>query len=155
MIREELERMETIRLFGLLIWGEARGEPVEGQIAVACVARNRWQRPRWWGKNPRSVMLQERQFSAFNPEDANFALLDHPAEHSSEQVWQQCMWIAEGVYFERIMDNTGGADHYVTSWLMKQLQERAIQEPNLKHWALEREPTGRIARHVFFRLESD
>ena len=58
-------------VLALTIWGESRGECVEGQIAVACVVRNRLKRaistaPRW-----RDICLAPEQFSCFNEDDPN------------------------------------------------------------------------------------
>ena len=58
-------------VLALLIWAESRGEPVEGQIAVGCVVRNRLNEsteaaPRW-----RDICLAPEQFSCFNDLDAD------------------------------------------------------------------------------------
>jgi hypothetical protein len=52
------------------VWQEARGEPEEGQRAVAHVIVNRLRDGRW-GKSLASVCLADRQFSGWNNSDPN------------------------------------------------------------------------------------
>ncbi len=52
------------------VWQEARGEPEEGQRAVARVIVNRLKSGRW-GKSLASVCLWDRQFSGWNNTDPN------------------------------------------------------------------------------------
>jgi N-acetylmuramoyl-L-alanine amidase len=52
------------------VWQEARGEPEEGQRAVAHVIVNRMNDGRW-GKSLASVCLADRQFSGWNNSDPN------------------------------------------------------------------------------------
>ena len=56
------------------LYGECRGEPVEGQRAVAHVLWNRLKDGRW-GKNLASVCLARLQFSCWNPSDAQRPLM--------------------------------------------------------------------------------
>ena len=39
----------ALDLLARTVWGEARGECFRGKLAVAWVARNRAEHPRWWG----------------------------------------------------------------------------------------------------------
>ncbi len=52
------------------VWQEARGEPEEGQRAVAHVIVNRLKSGRW-GRSLASVCLWDRQFSGWNNSDPN------------------------------------------------------------------------------------
>lgn len=52
------------------IWGEARGEPQDGQRAVAHVLVNRQKSGRW-GKTLATVSLWPLQFSCWNSSDPN------------------------------------------------------------------------------------
>ncbi len=55
------------------LWQEARGEPTEGQTAVAHVIKNRLLSGRW-GANIAQVCLYRGQFSGwYMPHDPNFA----------------------------------------------------------------------------------
>ncbi|HJN44307.1 MAG TPA: cell wall hydrolase [Vicinamibacterales bacterium] len=47
------------------IWGEARGERIEGLISVGCVVRNRVRHPRRWSRDWRRVCHQRWQFSCW------------------------------------------------------------------------------------------
>jgi N-acetylmuramoyl-L-alanine amidase len=96
--------------------GEARGEPTDGQIAVAWVIRNRASRARFAGDlacragATEKVCLAPWQFSCWNKGDPNRALLltaDIPA-HAAQ------LAVAGGVLEGTIPDPTGGADHYYT-----------------------------------------
>ena len=58
------------------IWGEARGESHNGQVAVAWVIRNRAERGGWWGNTIREVCLKDQQFSCWNHNDCNRAQID-------------------------------------------------------------------------------
>ena len=60
-----LAEFSTVQLLTLLIAGEADGEELAGQVAVACVPVERLRRGRW-GATLREVMLQPYQFSTFN-----------------------------------------------------------------------------------------
>ena len=61
--------MDTEKIMGWMIWGEAEGESIEGKIAVAQVALNRYRlanRPSyaitWWGKSLEEILLHPQQF---------------------------------------------------------------------------------------------
>ncbi len=53
------------------VWGEARGEPHEGKLGVACVIMNRARRGGWWGSNVFDVCHKKWQFSCWNADDPN------------------------------------------------------------------------------------
>lgn len=61
----------------LTLIGECRGEPLEGQQAVAWVIRTRatWQPPAWWGHNVSDVCLKPEQFSCWDSRDPNLAVI--------------------------------------------------------------------------------
>ena len=66
-----LERLSDVDLMALCIWAESRGEPGEGQVAVAWVIKNRIDHPCWWGRDVHTVILTPCQFSwtaTSNPE---------------------------------------------------------------------------------------
>lgn len=109
-------------VLALTIWGESRGEPVEGQIAVACVVRNRLKRaggiaPRW-----RDICLAPEQFSCFNEDDPNAGPIARAAANLMTAVptpeLAQALWIADGVMSGAAKDNTLGATHYLTTGLL-------------------------------------
>jgi N-acetylmuramoyl-L-alanine amidase len=91
------------------MWGEARGEPDDGQRAVAHVLVNRMRDGRW-GANLASVCLSPSQFScwgAFDPNRKKMAALadDDPAlAHFAELI--------RNATIGTDMDPTQGATHY-------------------------------------------
>ncbi|HJR27754.1 MAG TPA: cell wall hydrolase, partial [Pseudomonas sp.] len=60
------------------LWGEARGEGLPGQIAVAWAIRNRVNDGKarsWWGEGYAGVCQAPYQFSCWNKSDPNFVYL--------------------------------------------------------------------------------
>ncbi len=138
------------QIVALTILGEARGEPVEGQIAVGCVIRNRvialaTSAATAWS----TVCLKPQQFSCFNPDS-----LERPSMLSMARLLttedallspgiRQCLWIADGVMGGAVLDNTDGANHYLTANLY------ATDPPA---WAVGVTPRATIRHHVFLRV---
>ena len=134
-------------LLGLCIWAEARGEPVEGQVAVAWVVRRRVERRR---STYSAQILSPYQFSAFNPTDPNRAKIDDMALMSDvgrDHVagWRQAFYVARGVIGNWLVDNVKGADHYVTLALTRSEQAPAWADPDRQ--------VAVLHNHVFFDLE--
>jgi len=100
-VNERLAALDDTQLLALCIWGEARGESVTGQLAVAHVVLNRVDRARWWGHDVRSVILKPYQFSFFN---------DSPALAPGPGLVQ--LAIAELALGKLTLDPTLGATHY-------------------------------------------
>jgi spore germination cell wall hydrolase CwlJ-like protein len=119
------------------VFGEARGEPKEGKIAVAWVIKNRADNPKWWGKSIVSVCQAPWQFSCWNKNDPNRAKL--LAVLDSDPVFQECLEVCLGVIDGTYPDPTDGANHYHT---------KAVRP----HWAMNEEPTVTIGNHLFYRL---
>ena len=105
---KEWSKFDERELLEMQLLGEARGEPIEAQIGVACVARNRVKSPvTWWGKNYRAVLTKPRQFSCFNPGGPNRQkILSIVRGHSV--VVRQASWLANGVYWGMLKDPTKG-----------------------------------------------
>ena len=111
-----LREIGDLNLLTALIWGEARGEPIEGKVGVAWVVRNRVMATRWGGTYP-DVILQKKQFSCFNIEDPNHhkvlgAITPTRNGNWQNQVYRECRWVANGVLNDWIQDNVKGANHY-------------------------------------------
>lgn len=98
------------------LWGEARGEPDQGKVAVAWVIRNRASRPRFAGPllgkegAAAQVCRAPYQFSCWNEDDPNrpYLMTLDPSHYTLERT------IAEGVLTGTLSDPTQGADHYHT-----------------------------------------
>jgi spore germination cell wall hydrolase CwlJ-like protein len=116
------------------IFGEARGEPEEGQIAVACCILNRFKSGRWYaGKTIAETCQKPWQFSCWNKNDPNakkLAALSFPTYSE---------------YFPIIKkaeehDITNGATHYYAPALVE-----------CPVWAAGKEPCAKIGGHLFFK----
>lgn len=133
--------------------GEVGGEAIEGQIAVACVIRNRVTHPRWWGSDWRSVCLAPAQFSCWSEPGPNSdrvyalaeALARGNAATGSRSLVGQLQWIASGVMDDVLTDSSNGADHYLTTAL---LQSAACPD-----WAKGKRTVAVRGHHSFLRLE--
>ncbi|AZD06253.1 Cell wall hydrolase [Pseudomonas chlororaphis] len=65
-------------LLARTLWGEARGEGLAGQIAVAWTIRNRvndGKAKSWWGEGYAGVCQAPYQFSCWNKNDPNYPFL--------------------------------------------------------------------------------
>lgn len=96
-----IEQLTDRQLLALCLWGEARGEGVTGQLAVAHVVMNRSRRQSWYGASVRGVILKPYQFSFFNQVPAP---LPQPGPDQ--------IAIAELVMGGHTVDPTKGATHY-------------------------------------------
>lgn len=129
-------------VLALLIWGESRGERVEGQIAVGCVVRNRAARS---GYQWNAVCLAPKQFSCFNADDPNMPKIQQAADRLLADTptpdLAQALWIADGVISAAVMDVTHGAQNYLVTDLLQ--SERAPS------WAVNRPVLAKIGNHSF------
>ena len=108
-------------ILALTIFGEARGETIQGKVSIGSVIRNRVKSPTtWWGRDYIGVCLAPYQFSCWNQNDPNRSYLESIQDNeanvrSGEQTaWNDCKTVANGIIDETIADNTGGATHYHT-----------------------------------------
>lgn len=96
------------------LWGEARGEGIAGQIAVAWVIRNRVHDTHarsWWGEGYIGVCRRPWQFSCWNLHDPNYPYVSGARPIAPAQ-WAQALAVAEQVVAGRVADPTDGATHY-------------------------------------------
>jgi len=78
------------------LWGEARGEGLAGQIAVAWTIRNRvfdGKAKSWWGEGYAGVCLKPWQFSCLEPERSQLRL---PERRQSDPCRAVCPGSARG-----------------------------------------------------------
>lgn len=148
MTNEELKRdFSDSEIMFLTIIGEARGEPIEGQVAVANVILNRSKVRKLSIKD---VCLQEKQFSCWNTNDPNRLKLTNLASRIQEgsyviPEYKQVQWVVEGAIENKLKDNVNGRDHYMTTVLFI-----SAKKPS---WA--NKPKGqvlRIGNHVFLSV---
>lgn len=136
-----LRSLDEVGLLQCLIWGEARGEPLEGQVAVGCVVKNRVQAKPWRKQDWQGVMLKRKQFSCFNSDDPNLMSIvaGYFDDRWKDPIWKTCKWIAHGVIYDFVPDTTDGANHYCAISLTP-------------YWAKGQEPVKVIGNHKFYRL---
>lgn len=98
-----------VRILALTVYGEARGETLEGKVAVAWVVRNRATDPRWSDKVA-EVCRQRKQFSCWNKGDPNtWPML---RADLTDRVYQDCYAVAAAVLAGVMRDRTLGSTHY-------------------------------------------
>lgn len=136
-------------IFGLTLYGEARGEPIEGLIAVACVIRNRLlDTKKRWGADYRAVCLQKAQFSCWSEAGgkANFDEVIKAAtillnNDPAPPLLEQCAWVALGVSRGALLDTVKGSNHYHV----------ASMQPR-PSWAQSFVPVTQKGAHVFYKM---
>lgn len=129
-----LDQLTDITLLALCIYCEARGEPEEGQIAVAYVIRNRVTHPRWWGDSIQSVILTPCQFSWTmngNPEHIDPAKLPDLALQAE---------IANSVLAGTAANPINGANLYFAAYMRP-----------WPAWARKTDFIAQIGRHRFYQ----
>ena len=150
---------EDIDTVARTIWGEARGEPIEGQQAVASVIGNRasiaaaWfahhgvPHPLYGDGHLASACLAHHggvyQFSCWNQDDPNRAKLI--AVTDANPAFTQCQAIARALAAGHFADHTGGATHYLDEVMTRKLYG------HLPSWVGEMTQTAVIGSHTFFR----
>lgn len=121
-----LRQITNKQILSLTIIGEARGEPIESQVAVGCVIRNRLNYNPYKYLSYHDVCLERLQFSCWNENDPNRPLLLRLADRMSNDelindlYLRQCMFVAIGIVDYLILDNTNRAQYYMTTELFQQ-----------------------------------
>ncbi len=135
---------KDIDILARTIWGEARGEGIEGMRAVACVILNRVKKAKkrggdfWWGNNIQSVCLRPWQFSCWNKNDPNRDKLlrltdEDPYFFQALKIAKEMILKGEGY------DITKGSDHYHTIYIKP-------------FWTKGMTPICQIGHHLFYKL---
>lgn len=119
------------------IYGEARGEGFEGMQAVAMVIMRRATLGGWWGDSVIAVCKKPWQFSAWNANDPNAALIQGKKPGHGDAVFDLAYEIAGAALRGDLADNTGGATHYFNP---------DVVSPS---WAQAWTQTVTIGNHVF------
>lgn len=140
--------MSDIDILARTIYGEARGEGLEGMEAVACVVMNRYRSHKWYcgytwinGMKVPSVAqtcLKRFQFSCWNKNDPN---LDKVLKvTSADKQFIECLLVAKRAVSGELKDFTHGATYYHT---------RAIKP----YWARKKSPCYETGNHLFYLEE--
>lgn len=126
------------------IAGEARGETMLGQQAVAWVILNRVRadlhgdnKPDWWGEGIAGVCLKSFQFSCWNANDPNRKFIEALGPHREEyRIALRALLDA----IDRLSpDPTASSTHY-------------HHDEILPSWAVGCAPNCSIGHHVFYAL---
>lgn len=131
--------MNDVEVVAKTLYGEARGEGLNGMLAVACVIRNRVNAKSWYGEDWRGVCLKPWQFSCWNPGDPNRKVLE--ALSYTDPKLAVAASAADAVINRGFQDITNGANHYCT----KAVASRTS-------WARGETPVATIGNHVFYKL---
>ena len=115
------------------IYGEARGEGIKGMQAVANVVMNRVKAGGWYGASVKDVVLKPKQFSCWNENDPNRAII----LAANDAQLAQARSIAEQAIAGTLPDITGGATNY---------HAKSITP----YWAASMTKTATIGNHVFY-----
>jgi spore germination cell wall hydrolase CwlJ-like protein len=124
------------------LWGEALGESLAGQIAVAWTIRNRvndGKAKSWWGEGYTGVCQKPYQFSCWNKNDPNFIYLSG-AKPIPFREFAQAQVAADLVMFGKEPDPTDGATHYYATTMSK-----------APGWSAKAKQTLKLGHHVFFK----
>ena len=123
------------------LWGEARGESLAGQIAVAWTIRNRVNDGKarsWWGEGYAGVCQKPYQFSCWNRNDPNYIYLSG-AKPIPFREFAQARIAADQVIDGKVPDPTSAANRYY-----------ALPMPNYPDWAAEAKRTLKLGNRTFF-----
>ena len=146
-LRPLVDKLTDAQIVALVLYGEARSEPVQGIVAVGNVIRNRVRKPGWWGHDFKGVCTAKQQFSCLNPiggagnykRVVAFAQKLAGGTQITNERERQCVWVAHGIVGDYAIDQTKGSTHYHV----------AAMQPR-PAWAMGHAPVAQIAAHVFF-----
>jgi N-acetylmuramoyl-L-alanine amidase len=155
-----LERLSDDQALALTMIGEARGDVREGgssveeRIAVGCVIRTRQKNGRRWSNTIKGVCLQPDQFSCWNKNDPNRAVLLGIAramvsKDKLDPVVHETLYIARGIIAGVILDRVGGADHYYNPRAVTKPPRWAFNNPETRDKL--KEPTAIVGSHRFLK----
>lgn len=137
-------------LLAAILFGEARGEPIEGQVGVLHVIHNRLVDGRW-GPTYYRVLLGWAQFSCAWPTlstpKAFEALVDFGQRVErgdlKGQSEKQVVGLTDLLLSGSLRDNTNGATHYYA------ITPQLIQDP--PKWSKTMIQTVELGRQLFFK----
>jgi spore germination cell wall hydrolase CwlJ-like protein len=141
--KKSLSPMEALIL---TVIGEARGEPIEGQVAVAWIIKNRLLHSPSHYKDYDDVVFEPNQFSCWTEE---LPFLTDIAEKMVinddkfvDKYLIQCAYVARGVDSNQIIDNTNGSLYY--------LENDLYNGPHRPKWANTPRNVKVIGNQTFF-----
>ncbi|CAF3012275.1 unnamed protein product [Rotaria socialis] len=130
-----MSHLHPLDVFRKTIYAEARGEPIDGQIWVAWVIKNRVRlnKDYWGGNSIKDVCLKPGQFECWN--DRSDIQIDEPA------VYAQVCEVVDPIYNANPgQDPTGGCDHY-----------NCPRKEGYPPWTENCQKVRKIGEHQFYR----
>jgi len=146
MLWEIFSGLTEAQIMALTIYGEARGEPYEGKVAVGSVILERVEHRDWDGKTLHEVCLMPYQFSCFLPADPNFKALkliagDWDTKITRSKALSECYSIAKG-----LLDGTIPRTPIIAEKNVCQYKTKAAKAA----WANKMERVAVIGHHEFY-----
>jgi spore germination cell wall hydrolase CwlJ-like protein len=141
-----VSELGEIKCLATMIYGEARGEPELGQIAVAYTAVNRAV-----NRTICDVVLAPMQYSIFNDNPALRAValnLHIEPKHKNiidAEAWTKALAVAQAVLKKEVPDPTKGSTHYLSPNGMEAL---GYEYPE---WSKEYKRVAVIHGHQFYK----
>jgi N-acetylmuramoyl-L-alanine amidase len=152
-IKAALNDLQTLTL---TLYGEARGEPVEGIVAIGCLIRNRTLEPKRFGFGYKGVCLKRSQFSCWQASGgkdnydhlmavaATVLELGDGGDVAHARQYFQCQFIAQMIYQDLVLESVIGASrHYYSPTAMVPKGREPV-------WAKGKKPKAAIGHHLFF-----
>lgn len=142
-VAEFMERKRIVHCLATMVYGEARGESKQGQIAVAYTAKNR-------AKSKEKIckeVVRPYQYSVFNGNKKLQTIARNPnltpplTNAVDTDSWEDAKIVAAQVYDSTVDDPTHGATHYVAYTLLKRIPS----------WTYVFKRVGKIEHHTFFK----
>lgn len=98
-IKNIMHTWSELELLTGVIYGEARGESLDGQILVGLTVMERARHPGFWnwGRNPREVMLVKNQFECMDITKSQYPKIVHAKENNTAQ-WRKIKHLAACIY---------------------------------------------------------
>lgn len=138
--------MTEAEVLARTLWGEARGEGLDGMAAVANCVMNRVQldlhndgKPDWWGEGVAAVCQKPWQFSCWNTNDPNRAKLLAVTEE--DPFYRDALVIAAAAVSGKLRDRTRGATHYYAP--------KVVHAPA---WVDKGELRAKVGDQLFYRV---
>lgn len=129
------------------IYGEARSESEQGQIAVAYTLLNRAK-----NKTICDVALAPKQYSIFNNNPAlrsvatSLHLLPEQKNNIDQKSWEMAVRVAKIVIYGLTPDPTNGATHYIADKVMK------VKNYRYPKWSKQYQLMATIQNHKFYKV---
>jgi spore germination cell wall hydrolase CwlJ-like protein len=138
--------MKQIKCLAVMIYGEARGESMLGQVAVAFTSVNRAVK-----KTLCQVVLQPYQYSVFNNNPTlrsiatSLHLIPKQKNDIDKQGWEMAMKVAHQVAHRMVPDPTNGSTFYLADKVMK---SKGYRYPK---WSKQYKMVAVIDNHKFYK----